>query len=317
MISLTHSKQTAPLSQGATFVWRPTFGLLVLSDSDRADFLQRMTSNNISALRPGQSAVTVLTSPTARILFVFTVLCRENELWLLPNAGEATALERYLRGQIFFMDHVRVRNVSADWQRLRLMGPQTVTAVKSLGIALDDAQDGDWASSLAGVTAVVQNRYDVPGVELLIPNQAAADVETDLTAAGAVVIDDVAYAVRRVELGRPAAGAELTSDYSPLEAGLAWACADNKGCYTGQEIIARQVTYDKVTKTLVALRSAALLAPGAPLSVDGREVGLVTSAAFSPSLNRAVALGIVKRPHNRPGSILDAGGQAVEVLELS
>src|SRR5690554_646079 len=94
------------LVRGAAFLSRPDAGLLRLTGDDRSDFLQRMTTNNINALRFGQSAVTVLTSPTARILYVFTVIARSDELLLLPAAGQSHALARHLRSQIFFMDKV-------------------------------------------------------------------------------------------------------------------------------------------------------------------------------------------------------------------
>ena len=98
--------------------------MLRLTGADRVDFLQRMTTNNILALQPGGSCVTVLTSPTAKIVQVFTVLARPEDLLLLPAEGETAALERHLRSQIFFMDQVEVANVGADRLRFRLMGPQ-------------------------------------------------------------------------------------------------------------------------------------------------------------------------------------------------
>ena len=118
---------------------------------------------------------------------------------------------------------------------------------------------------------------------------------------------------RRVELGRPAAGAEMVEEYSPLEAGLAWACAENKGCYTGQEIIARQITYDKVTKTLVGLRLPLLFGSDV-LARDA--AGTVTSVAYSPALDAPVALAIVKRPYNTPGTASQAGDQEATVVSL-
>ena len=314
-LTLSQTDDTA-LRNGATLQLRPDAGVLVIADADRADFLHRMTTNNINALRPGQSAVTVLTSPTARIVFVFTVVCRADDLLVLPAPGETAAVERYLRGQIFFMDKVKVRNVSADYARLRLMGDEAGATLAAVGLDLNVAADGAWQAR-DGLLAVKQMNYDLPGYELILPLAQQQAVLDDLTAAGATLLDDdVAYHALRIELGRPLPGRELTGDYNPLEAGLAWACSDNKGCYTGQEIIARQITYDKVTKTLVGLRSAAALTAGAELTVDGRSVGVVTSAAHSPTLDAPIALAIVKRPHNMPGSSLQIGDVTATVVAL-
>lgn len=308
-------REYTALRDGAAIQLRPEHGVLALSDVDRSAFLQRMTTNNIEALRVGQSAVTVLTSPTARIVFVFTVVCWADDLWLLPAAGEAQALERHLAGKIFFMDKVKVRNLGGELGRLRVMGAQAEAVLAAAGIDLLGAVNGSW-SDHTPIMAVKQQEYDLPGVELVGPASALAGLQDRLVAAGAVVCqNDAAYTARRVELMRPLSGAELTGDSNPLEVGLAWACSESKGCYTGQEIIARQITYDKVTRMLVTLRSEQMLSPGQTLTVDGREVGVVTSAAFSPALNAPLALAIVKRPHNQPGALLSAADQTVTVTK--
>lgn len=302
------------LHSGAARLDRPDAGVLILEDSDRADFLQRLTTNNVGALRDGQALVTVLTSPTARILYTFTVLCRADVLWLLPWPGEGAALERHLRGQIFFMDKVRVRDVGGHWRRVRVAGPLAAQTLAAAGLAAPTADDR-WVEG-EGVLVLAQARFDLPGYELIVPADRAATVASALQEAGIVAIDDESARVRRIELGRPSPGAELTQEVSPLEAGLAWACAENKGCYTGQEILARQITYDKVTRTLVGLQSDVRLPVGSALSHEGREVGRVTSSALRPGGSDAIALGIVKRPHNEPGQKLLAGNILVNVVAL-
>ncbi len=295
------------LTQDAAWFARPGAGLLALEGDDCVDFLQRMTTNNIAALAPGNAAITVLTSPTARILFVFGVLKRSDDLLLLPAPGEAAALERHLRGQIFFMDKVRVRNLSETWRRLRVVGPQSL-AMAATALELEPvAIDGAWVER-DGLLALTDLRYELPGVELLLAGDGVAldGVAAALTAAGVQPVEAGALLeARRIELGLPAAGAELSADASPLEAGLAWACAENKGCYTGQEIIARQITYDKVTRLLVGLRSERLLPVGAQLLSEGREVGRVTSSAHSPT-HGPIALAIVRRAAAEAGARLDA-----------
>ncbi len=302
---------------GAAVQRKADHGALILRGLDRLDFVQRMTTNDVVALAFGQSAVTVLTSPTARILFTFTALPREEDLLLLPAASEGGALARHLRSNIFFMDKVTVEDVSDGYQRLRIMGPQAGARLDQLGLSLADADDGDWIER-DGVIVVRQERYDVPGYEMLVPATAGDNFLARLIAGGVTELqDESAYHARRVELGRPLPGFEATADYNPLEAGLAWACSESKGCYTGQEIIARQITYDKVTRSLAGLRSDRLLEAGAPLTDrEGKPAGVVTSAAYSPALDAPLALAIVKRAHNQPGGQLLAGDSAVTVVAL-
>lgn len=304
------------LTQGAALLERPDAGLLLLTDADRHDFLHRMTTNEINKLSPGAATVTVLTSPTARILFVFTVLARTDALWLLPAAGQTGALERHLRGQIFFMDKVKVRNGSDSYRRCRLMGPLAEQILTTVGFAVTTLAADEWLEQ-NGAVILKQTKFDVPGFELIAPAENYTTVVAKLVAAGAVILaDESAYQSYRMELGRPLAGHELTDASNPLEAGLAWTCADNKGCYTGQEIIARQITYDKITKSLVGLRSDAPVVAGADVLDEQRVVGTVTSAGYSMALAAPIALAVVKRPQNAPGTLLTVDNQRVEVTAL-
>ena len=314
MTTTTTSPNTAYTAlRTAAAVWTPpAAGVLRLTDADRVDFLQRMTTNNIKALRLGESCVTVLTSSTAKIIHVFTVLADADTLWLLPAPGESAVLERHLRGQIFFMDKVRVSRPESELSRLRVVGPQAAATLVQAGFTPLPADEGGWQRADACMI-LQQTTYDLPGYEVIAP---AGEIEAVRERLGAPALDAASYTARRIELGRPAPGAELTGEYSPLEAGLMWTCAENKGCYTGQEIIARQITYDKVTRMLVGLRSATLLTPGAVVLADGREVGTVTSTAYSPALQTSVALAILKRPHHAPGTAVTVDGAAAEVTLL-
>ncbi len=311
-----NEREYAALVSGAALLERTDAGVLILTDADRVDFLQRMTTANVAALRPGQAALAVLTSPVARIEFVFTVLCREEELWLLPAPGQTDVLTSKLRSQIFFMDKVKVANSGQQFRRWRVMGAQAAALLQAVGIPTP-AQDDTFASADA-VTVLHQARYEVPGYELIIPAEDTDDLRARLITAGAFLLTDrETYENRRIELGRPAVGTELTGEYTPLEAGLAWAVADNKGCYTGQEIIARQITYDKVTKTLAGLRSDMPLPVGAEVTAEGRSVGVVTSSGYSPTLGGPLALAVVKRPFNSAETAVVVSGHTAQVVHFS
>jgi folate-binding protein YgfZ len=256
-----------------------------------------------------------LTSPTARTEYVFTVVCRSDDLWLLPAVGETEALARNLKRKIFFMDAVKVVDDSAVWTRMRLMGARAGEVLTAIGIDLSDKADGTWVEN-DGVVAVKQTRFDLPGYELLAPVADAESLLVRLTDAGALPIDEATYRVARIEAGRPIPGAELTDTYNPLESGMAWVCADDKGCYTGQEIIARQVNYDKITKSLVGLICDEAIADEAEVQVDGRNMGTVTSTAYSPTLTQFIALAIIKRPANVPGTEVSVDGHPATVVPL-
>ena len=312
-VSVNESDYQALVS-GAALQLRPHCGVLRLEGRDRVDFLQRMTTNDIARLQAGQAALTILTSPVARIDAVFTVLCRPDDLLLLTSEGQADALRQGLQGQIFFMDKVTVTDESASLRRLRIVGPAAGDLLTAAGLPLP--ADDDSFHEEGGVIVLRQERFDLPGYAIACAADELIALQERLTDAGAALLtDNAAYEARRIELGRPRPGRELTDTVNPLEAGLTWACAENKGCYTGQEIIARQLTYDKVTRSLVRLRSDLPLAEGAPVRVNDRAVGTVTSSGLSPTAG-PLALAILKRPHNVEGATVDVEGVAARVEQI-
>ncbi len=308
---------------GAAFYHVPAPGLLRIAGKDRLDFVQRQTTNDARALTTDRALLTVLTAPTARILDVWRLLVAPGEEALeaitLPGRGALTA--QYLARRIFFMDKVTVADASADHAQLEVLGP-----------AAGDCLAGAGIEALPGPGGVVTARLDGAALRLLGPEEAFASGYLALGAPeviaalagrlatwGAHLLDSAAYDILRVEAGLPGSAGELTDAYTPLEANLDRAIHSAKGCYTGQEIIARQITYDKITRRLVALRLAKPVAPGAAVTVEGRGAGEVTSAAVSPRFG-PLALAVIKRPHFAPGTAIsvavDGGSVAGTVVAL-
>ncbi|MFZ2360689.1 MAG: glycine cleavage T C-terminal barrel domain-containing protein [Anaerolineae bacterium] len=291
---------------------------LWLGGEDRIAFLQRISTNDVR-LVPGQGTVTVLTSPTARIQAVLTALAMPAGLLLLAGPGQGPALFNTLRTQIFFNDKVNLEGRGGALAQFSLLGPQAAGLLAQIAGPVDDLPLFGWRTlAIAGVDVTVQRHEGLNngGFILLIPSPAALAVKTALLRAGAVALDEEAYHVLRVEAGVPAPGCELTEQVNPLEAGLRRFCDDHKGCYTGQEIIARQITYDKVTTHLVGLLTEELAAPDAKIIADGKQVGWVSSAVHSVALDRPIALALVRRPHHDPGTplVVQSGDQAIAAI---
>jgi tRNA-modifying protein YgfZ len=291
---------------------------LWLGGEDRVAFLQRISTNDVRLL-PGQGTVTVLTSSTARIQAVLTVLAMPTGLLLLAGPGQGPAIFNTLRTQIFFNDKVALEGRGGALAQFNLLGPQAAGLLAQVASDVSDLPLFGWRTvAIAGVDVTVQRHEGLgsDGFTLLIPSPAALAVKTALLRAGAVPLHDDAYHVLRVEAGVPAPGFELTEQVNPLEAGLRRFCDDHKGCYTGQEIIARQITYDKVTTHLVGLLTESLAAPEAKIIAEGRQVGWVSSAVHSTALDRPVALAFVRRPHHEPNTPLgvQSGDQAIAAI---
>lgn len=280
-------------------------GVLHLSGEDRSTFMQRQTTNDVRELQPGKAVVTVLTSATARILDVLVLIEEDKNILVLTLPGRGAETASFLRSRIFFMDKVEVEEVSSEYALFHLVGPASDRAMEGLGLPELEG-NSNIRVSLAGVSttevlAIGLHPSLGGGYLLLMLAQAADILEEKLHQAGASPMDEETYRTWQVETGIPSAETELNEEHTPLEARLEELISDNKGCYTGQEIIARQITYDKVTRRLSGLKLQKPTTEGAPILIDGRNVGTVTSAVVSPRFG-PIGLAVLRRPHYEPGA---------------
>ncbi len=294
---------------GAAYAVIPEAGCLRIEGEDRQAFLQRQTTNDVRGLAPERAVLTVLTSSTARTLDVLYLLPEETAIAALTLPGRAPATGQFLRSRIFFMDKVSLVDASPASVQIDLFGPRAPQVLERLGAAtpeVDQVVDVPWQALTLRVLRL-QPAFGL-GFRLLAAQEALQPLCQALAQAGAAALDAATLEVLRIEAGLPAGGAELSETYTPLEAGLKPAISSTKGCYTGQEVIARQITYDKVTQHLAGLRLEAPVEPGVRVyTSEGDLAGTVTSAALSPRLG-ALALAVLKRPHHAPGTALRVGG---------
>lgn len=302
---------------GTVFFPQWDAGYLRISGQDRVDFIQRQSTNDVHALSPGGSIQTVLTSSTARILDVLRLVSEDEAIAAITLPGYAEKTARYLKSRIFFMDKVKVEDASSSIIQLDLEGAQAAQFLQEAGIPQPPRPDEVVAGEIEDIPVRIINQKGLVGTgfRLLGNQESGAELIAALLRREAVQLTPESYNVLRIEAGLPAAGQELTTDYTPLEANLREAISNNKGCYTGQEIIARQITYDKVTQHLVGLHPDAPVYSGARILAEGKPCGTVTSAVQSPRFG-LIALAIVKRPYHQPATHLsvesnDENGNAI------
>jgi folate-binding protein YgfZ len=153
----------------------------------------------------------------------------------------------------------------------------------------------------------------------VIPGAAFEAFTEALEKAGVTAMTSTEYEVLRIEGGLPGPDGELTEDFTPLETGLGDLVSDTKGCYTGQEVIARQITYDKITRGLAGIRLEEPARAGARVFAGESSAGSVTSYANSPRAGY-LALAVLKRPYGEPGTEVRVetgnGEVAGKVVEL-
>ena len=293
-------------------------GMLRLNGPDRRTFVQRQTTNNVNLVLSEYTQTTVLTSPVGRILDVFTLFTEgagdDESILLQTLPGRTESTFHYLKSRIFIMDKVTISNHSEGYTHYLLAGPSATAILEDLGLGPIPGMNAVRRAFIQeeAVTLIGKPGFSGTACSLTAPNGVSGWLENAFKQAGAVHLSPESFEVLRVEAGIPAAGHELKEDYTPLEVGLASVVAENKGCYTGQEVLARQVSYDKITRQLAGLRLEVSVPPGSEVFTEGRSVGQITSTVVSPRFG-PVALAVIKRPFYESGTPLLAGekGQSV------
>ena len=285
-------------------------GRIKATGEDVLDLLHRISTNDVLSLEPGRGTPTVLTTDKGRILDLLTVQNLGDHILLLTSPHTRDAVIEWI-DKYTFVEDIALEDVTPDTAMLSLMGPGARSLVGRLAeVELEPHCSAH--TSVAGVEAQVIRRDlgDRPRYDLVVPGEAAPGVWGELTSAGAVPIGREAYEMLRVEAGEPGFDKELGEAYNPLETGLWGSISFTKGCYIGQEVIARLDTYQKVQKHLVSLRfpPGTSVEEGEKLVKDGREVGQVTSVAVLPTQGEAIGMGYVRKEAAEVGTQMDLDG---------
>lgn len=282
-------------------------GYLQVSGEDRLDFLQRQTTNDIRLLRDSQALFSVLTSPSARIIDVLYLLQEIDLISLITLPGYAESTARFLKSRIFFMDKVSLSDASGEYSQIDIFGTQLDSALERLGVRKLPEVDEILPLEISGREIRLLHLQPAIGLgfRIIARSSDRQDVIDLLRDSGILQADEQEYRLFHIEAGIPCAGAELIEAYTPLETRLESAVSQSKGCYTGQEVIARQVTYDKITQRLSGVRLDSQTSPGRRLWAGEKLAGVITSSAQSPRYG-IIALAMLKRPHNLPGTRLEA-----------
>ena len=301
------AEEYAAARAGAVIYDSSPRGRLRLTGSARIDFLHRMSTNELNMFGPGQGAATVLTTPIARIIDRVVVYARQDDALLLTSRGAQALVANWLRKYIFFNDDVQVRDASAETGLVSIYGPMSADVVSRLvGQDVSGLSLHAWLAhsslTVARVDAIAGDGFHVFAP---VPAGLSAAWQAAL-AAGAVPIGEQALETLRIESGLPRFARELSEAYIPLEVGLWQDVSFSKGCYIGQEIIARMESRQRLAKQMVGLRSDVSIESGADIAFEGEPVGKVSSAAPRPGSDW-IGLGFVKPAAATPGLRLSIG----------
>jgi folate-binding protein YgfZ len=274
-------------------------GRLKATGRDVLDLLNRISTNRVLSLQPGQGAPTILTTDRGRILDLIAVVNTGDYILLITSPGNQQRVIDWL-DKYTIMEDVTVQDVTSWDTMLVVLGPSSQAVLESLsGVALGGLLPFHTAMVPIGGREVRLIRRPLgvlPSFDLLVSPDGAPGVWQALVESGATPIGVEALDAVRVRYAVPSYGREMGEAFNPLETGLIGSIDFAKGCYIGQEVIARLDTYHKVQRSLVTLRFPAdtQVAEGVTLRHGERSVGAITSVARIPTTGQVIGLGYVR-----------------------
>jgi len=311
------AREAAAALGGCIVALRSSLGRVVLQGKDHRDLLHRISTNEIKALRPGEGALTAFLNPRGRIVDLVHAVAEENRMLLIASAGNGRRVRDWIDSFVF-REEVTLEEPSEE-SLLALYGPGAEPLLEKL-TGLDHLADLRTAwhreAHLSGRPLRIIRTFPLAGSGFLavVPAENAVPVWEALVGAGALPAGDQALERLRVDAGVPSLGHELKEDFNPWEASLDQAISLTKGCYTGQEVVARLNTYQKVQRRLagLALEEGELPRVGSPIFQNDRAIGQVTSSAASPQDGKPVALALLALPHPPLGATVEveSGGSS-------
>lgn len=285
----------AALTSGAAIVEHPERALLRLSGKDPAGMLDAILTNDVPK-EENRGVYAMLLNPKGRILSDLRVLKHGEDIVIVTEASGAPAARETL-GRYAPFSRVKLENLSGaaePWSILGLYGPEASDLLGGPGLAEHETAEMAFAGEPVLAVGVAA---PVPGYDLIGPSGAVSAARDHLIERGAILADYGSYETVRIEAGIPRYGVDITSENFPGETGLVERAVDfGKGCYPGQETVARMHYRGHPNKTLHRLAFVDGKAqPGADIIQNGKAVGKITSVAPLPLDGRTFALGYLSR----------------------
>jgi folate-binding protein YgfZ len=286
-------------------------GKLLVRGAEAAEYLQGQLTNDVEGLAPGEGCYAALLDRKGHIQADMRVLrLAPDEVWLDTEPAALDAVRRHLETYKIGRE-AEVVDLDGERAILSLIGPRSAEIAATAALP----EHASAAATVGGVECLAVGAAD--GIDLIAAGAEAERLRGALLAAGAAAVDPEAAEVLRIEAGRPRFGAEMGSESMPAEAGIVERAVDfEKGCYIGQEPVARLHYRGRPNRRLRGLELSAPAPADTALRLGEREVGRIGSACVSPARG-PIALAIVRR-EAEPGAELSVGedGATARVVDL-
>jgi folate-binding protein YgfZ len=310
--SSPHLDSYRAVTESAGWVDRSDRPRLEIVGSDRAKFLHNLTTNDVKRLAEGAGHESFVTSPQGKVLAYVSLVSNEGSTILLrTDPGSLELLLPHLNKYGIF-DDVSIKDVSEKTFEFHIAGPAAVSISEGQGIELPpEGALRHRPVELAGfsIRIVRESPTGRPGLTLIGPIEGAEAVQAFLVAGGVPQIDEATFEALRIEAGTPLSSRDVSLSNLPQEVGRdSMAINFVKGCYLGQETVARLDALGHVNRIFKGLRFEGLAVPpvGTPLTSEGKVVGAVTSSAFSPGWGAPIGLAYIRVAQATAGTNLVA-----------
>jgi len=280
------------LREGAAWLDLSPRGRILARGRDRTRLLHNLTTNDVKRLAPGSGCYAFLLNPQGRIQSDLEIFCFADH-FLLGSEPEMRArvieqIRRYI-----ISDQVEIEDVTEETSAVAVEGPRAAAALAALGAPVPAADYGHlpWGEfTVAAISLTGQ-----PGFRFFLPVAEIAALASRLETVGVVPATPEDARLVRIENGKPRYGEDIRDTSLPQETQQMHAVSFTKGCYLGQEIVERIRARGHINRKLERLELEATEppAPGTKLAVEGGEAE-VTSALYSPALEKVVALAYVR-----------------------
>jgi hypothetical protein len=295
---------------------RSHFGRVEVTGKDALDLLHRLSTNDLLACRSGQTVGTVFTNDKGRVVDFVKVVVLDSKTLIITSPGRAPQLIEWVN-KYCIMEDISLTDVTSSTAMISLIGPNSTSLVSQLfGVAPSASTCIELNGPAAHMVILRDCSFHSEIIDIIVGTENSRTV-MDLLTPRVKKMGQMAYEAFRITRGIPASGTELSDAFNPFEVGLRQAISFSKGCYLGQEVIARLDTYGKVQRKPIGLvfDKDAMIAEARPtLYKNSREIGWRTSISNHPIYGRYVGLGIVKKEEVEPGDlvVIDANGSAMQ-----
>lgn len=277
-------------------------GLIAVWGAEAVQFLDGLVTNNVKKLADGEQMLAAFPNAQGRLLAVVRVLRRgDRYLFETEEATREKLFQNLFR--FTFAGDFFVEDLSEKYHYFELFASGQKFEISDL------------RSQISEPGAAVSFESQM-GRSFFVEIDAVGEFRRGLIESGMVAIDDALFETLRIEAGVPKYGIDMDETTVVPELGIDDLVSYDKGCYIGQEIIARIHFRGHVAKQLTGLVSDSPLRSGSDLTVDDKDAGRITSATYSPRLGKHIALAFVRYAHLAPGTVLRAEGQEAVVTPL-